>query len=100
MPIPSFKIRFNPSRPAIDPRGVFTKEVADALTRLLDAYDEATGMINTGFEPSGSVAAHAALTSGVHGISTFAATVLDDTSAASAQRTLKLSRAKLDFIYG
>jgi hypothetical protein len=40
------------------------------------------------FEASGVVSTHAAVTSGVHGISAFAATVLDDANAAAARTTL------------
>lgn len=46
MTIPSFLIRFNAARPAVDGRGVFTKEIADALTRLFEAYNGSTGVIN------------------------------------------------------
>src|SRR5690606_36707818 len=39
------------------------------------------------------LAAHSALTSGVHGISSWAATLLDDTSASAARSTLGLGSA-------
>lgn len=45
----------------------------------------------TAFEASGAVATHASLTSGVHGITSFAATLLDDTSASVARTTLGLA---------
>lgn len=47
-----------------------------------------TAFAYTAFEASGAVATHAALTSGVHGITSFAATLLDDTSASVARSTL------------
>ena len=46
MTIPAFLIRFNPARPAVDGRGVFTKEVADALTRLFEAYNASVAETN------------------------------------------------------
>lgn len=46
MTIPAFLLRFNPARPAVDNRGVFTKEVADALTRLFDAYNASVAETN------------------------------------------------------
>ena len=42
------------------------------------------------FETSGSVSTHAALTSSVHGISTFGATLVDDANASTARTTLGL----------
>lgn len=42
------------------------------------------------FEASGSVSTHAALTSSVHGISSFGATLVDDADAATARTTLGL----------
>lgn len=50
-----------------------------------------TAFTYTAFEASGAVATHAALTSGVHGITSFAATLLDDTSASVARTTLGLT---------
>ncbi len=44
----------------------------------------------TAFEAAGAIASHGAATSGVHGISTFGATLVDDTDAAAAQTTLGL----------
>jgi hypothetical protein len=45
------------------------------------------------FEASGSVSTHAALTSSVHGISTFGATLVDDADASAARTTLGLGTA-------
>lgn len=42
----------------------------------------------TAFEASGAIATHAAITSGVHGISAFAATLLDDANASAFITTL------------
>lgn len=66
---------------------------------LLDDADAATARTTLGlgtaatsatgdFEASGSVSTHAALTSGVHGISAFAATILDDADAAAVRTTI------------
>ncbi|MGL5912298.1 MAG: hypothetical protein ACRCZP_19995 [Phycicoccus sp.] len=43
------------------------------------------------FEAAGGIATHAALASGVHGISTFGATLVDDANAAAARATLGLA---------
>ena len=45
---------------------------------------------SSSFESSGAVSTHAALTSGVHGISTFGASLVDDANAAAARTTLGL----------
>jgi hypothetical protein len=45
------------------------------------------------YEASGAVATHAALTSSVHGISTFGATLVDDVDASTARTTLGLGTA-------
>lgn len=47
------------------------------------------------FEAAGAVSAHAAIVSGVHGISAFGATLVDDTNAAAARSTLGLGTAAL-----
>lgn len=47
---------------------------------------------NTGaFEASGAISTHAAVTSSVHGISSFGATLVDDADAATARSTLGLA---------
>lgn len=52
---------------------------------------------NTGdFEASGAVSTHAAVTSGVHGISAFGATLVDDADAATARTTLGVDAAGTD----
>jgi hypothetical protein len=43
------------------------------------------------FEAAGNVAAHSGLTSGVHGITAFGATLVDDANAAAARTTLGLA---------
>jgi hypothetical protein len=45
------------------------------------------------FEVSGAVSTHAAITSGVHGISTFGASLVDDADSAAARTTLGLGTA-------
>lgn len=47
------------------------------------------------YEPAGAVATHAALTSGVHGISAFGASMVDDADASAARTTLGLGTAAL-----
>lgn len=74
-------------------------DVTAAGKALLDDADAAAQRTTLGlgtaatsntsaFEASGSIATHSAVTSGVHGISAFAATVLDDANAAAARATL------------
>jgi len=62
---------------------------------LADITDSGTAAsADTGdFEASGAVAAHAALVSGVHGISAFGATLVDDANAGAARGTLGLGSA-------
>jgi hypothetical protein len=48
---------------------------------------------STAFEASGAVSTHASLTSGVHGISSFGETLVDDADAAAARTTLGLGTA-------
>jgi len=68
---------------------------------LLDDADAATARATLGlgtaataasssFEAAGAVSTHAGLTSGVHGISAFGASLLDDADAATARATLGL----------
>ena len=54
---------------------------------------------STAFEAAGSVATHAAVTSGVHGISAFGASLVDDANATAARATLGIVSvvAELDF---
>jgi hypothetical protein len=62
------------------------------LSDITDAGTAAAS--NTGdFEASGAVSTHAAVTSGVHGISAFGATLVDDADAAAARTTLGLGTA-------
>lgn len=48
------------------------------------------------FEAAGAVSTHAALTSGIHGISTFGANLIDDANAAAARTTLGVDAAGTD----
>lgn len=77
-------------------------DVTTAGKALLDDADAAAQRTTLGlgtaatsntsaFEASGSIATHAAVTSGVHGISSFAATLLDDVDAAAARTTLGIT---------
>jgi len=57
------------------------------------AQSQITNLVSdlAGKEPAGSVATHAAVTSGVHGISVYGASLIDDANAATARGTLGLS---------
>ena len=81
-------------------------DVTTAGKALLDDADAAAQRTTLGlgtaatsassaFEASGAVSTHAAVTSGVHGISAFAATLLDDADAAAARTTLGVTAGKL-----
>lgn len=50
---------------------------------------------SSAFEASGSIVNHAIQTTGIHGISSFAATILDDLSAAAVRDTLNLGTASM-----
>lgn len=60
----------------------------DILRHNGTAWVDAVG--TTHFEAAGNVATHAALTSSVHGISTFGASLVDDADASAARTTLGL----------
>lgn len=64
-----------------------------AAARTLLVLGSAALADTTAFELSGAVAAHSALASGVHGISTFGASLVDDANAAAARATLGLGSA-------
>jgi hypothetical protein len=67
-------------------------EVAtDAATAL--AAHEAAGDPHPGYTTAAELATHAGLTSSVHGISAFGATLVDDANAAAARTTLELGTA-------
>lgn len=77
-------------------------DVTTAGKALLDDADAAAQRATLGlgtaatsntsaFEAAGSIATHAAVTSGVHGISSFAATFLDDADAAAVRTTLGIT---------
>lgn len=87
----------------IDAGAVGTSKLGGDITTagkaLLDDADAAAQRTTLGlgtaattassaYEASGAVSTHAAVTSGVHGISAFGATLVDDTSAAAARTTL------------
>jgi hypothetical protein len=61
----------------------------DILRYNGSAWVDALG--TTHFEAAGAVATHAAVTSSVHGISAFGATLVDDADAATARTTLGLA---------
>jgi hypothetical protein len=60
----------------------------DILRYSGSAWVDAVG--TTHFEAAGGIATHAAVTSSVHGISAFGATLVDDADAATARTTLGL----------
>jgi hypothetical protein len=60
----------------------------DILRHNGTAWVDAVG--TTHFEAAGGIATHAAVTSSVHGISAFGATLVDDADAATARTTLGL----------
>lgn len=71
---------------------------ASAVDSNFAAFDSTTGKLikdsgsaASSFESAGSISTHAAVTSGVHGISTFGATLIDDADAATARSTLGLA---------
>lgn len=59
----------------------------------LPALGTAAAQAISDFEAAGAVATHAAVTSSVHGISAFGATLVDDADAATARGTLGLGTA-------
>jgi hypothetical protein len=61
----------------------------DILRHNGTAWVDAVG--TTHFEAAGGIATHAAVTSSVHGISAFGATLVDDASASAARTTLGLA---------
>ena len=63
MALSDLLIRFNPSRPAVDARGSFTKEVSDALTKLIRTFN--ANVTETESMLSGFVEAGPATTSGL-----------------------------------
>jgi len=69
--------------------GATTASGARTALGLGTAATSATG----DFEASGAVSTHAAVTSSVHGISSFGATLVDDADAATARTTLGLGTA-------
>jgi hypothetical protein len=69
--------------------GATTASGARTALGLGTAATSATG----DFEASGAVSTHAAVTSSVHGISAFGATLVDDADAATARTTLELGTA-------
>lgn len=64
-----------------------------AATRTSLGLGSAATSATSAFEASGAVSTHAAVTSGVHGISAFGATLVDDASASAARTTLGLGTA-------
>lgn len=82
-----------------------------AGTALLPAASASAARTNLGlgsaatsstsdFEAAGAVSTHAAVTSGVHGISTFGATVVAGTSASAARSILEIGGASLGALTG
>jgi len=65
------------------------------LSNITDAGTAAANDTSD-FEAAGTVSTHAAITSGVHGISTFGASLIDDADAATARTTLGVDAAGTD----
>jgi len=86
-----------PDNTTISAFGASFVDDADAATArttlgLGTAATSATG----DFEAAGAVSTHAAVTSGVHGISAFGASLVDDADAATARTTLGVDAAGTD----
>ena len=47
MALSDLLIKFNPARPAVDARGAFTKEVSDALAKLIRTFNDNVSQSNT-----------------------------------------------------
>lgn len=69
---------------------VFTTRQREALDRLANFIEDWILITPEAGAIASAVAGHAALTSGVHGISAFGATLIDDASASAARTTLGL----------
>lgn len=68
----------------------FTTRQRETLNRLADFIEDWILITPDAGAIASAIAGHAALTSGVHGISAFGATLIDDASAAVARTTLGL----------
>jgi Asp/Glu/hydantoin racemase len=68
--------------------GTLIDDADAAAARTTLGLGTAAVEASSAFEAAGGIATHAALTSGVHGISAFAATLLDDANAAAVRTTI------------
>ena len=68
--------------------GTILDDANAAAMRTTLGLGTAATQATSAFEAAGAVASHAAATSSVHGISTFAATILDDADAAAVRATI------------
>jgi len=74
-------------------------QIAYSTLSGLPTLGTAAAQNTTAFEAAGSIATHTALTSSVHGISTFGATLVDDASATDALTTLGILQDIMVFQY-
>jgi len=88
------EIKLNGTTALTESSGAVTLNNVNSATNRTNLGLGSAATSSTGdFEPFGAVSTHAAVTSGIHGISAFGATLVDDANAATARTTLGLGTA-------